>query len=180
MRTISTLLYSPSIGEVCLGPATMDLAVIYFLVASVSAWRLLLTAPAPNRITQLSRDYLLSFNNHVNCGPPADLAFPDLKEFAIGIGKSDFRAPLHKRGRRGGVRERMRRQHLSHIPLPSMILSNAETRQTNFKLLFATIMSSKKLVFWLLQRLGWGRGTLTVIWLWTGSGSRSAPTERLS
>lgn len=106
----------------------MDPTLILLFTVFVSVLQLgLLAASKPSKI-QYSRDYLLIFEKPVIGGPPADLVLPDLEEF-VGHKKGDhFRAQKRKprkRGRRGGVRERMRRQHLSRIPLPSIILSNA-------------------------------------------------------
>lgn len=108
----------------------MDPTLILLLAVLASTRHLgLLTSPEPNTI-KYSRDYLLKFENPAISGPPADLVFPELEEI-VGHGDGDYyRGPQRKprkRGRRGRVRERMRRQHLSRMPLPSIILSNARS-----------------------------------------------------
>lgn len=106
----------------------MDPTLILLLAVLAPAWHLgLLTAPEPSTI-KYSRDYLLKFENPAISGPPVDLVFPDLEEI-VGHGDGDYyRGPQRKprkQGRRGGVRQCMRQQHLSRIPLPSIILSSA-------------------------------------------------------
>jgi len=80
---------------------------------------------------QYTRDFLLGFNNPTNTRPPSDLVFPNLEELAQGSRKGVHTgAPLRKvrkRGRRGGIRVRSRRQPLARIALPSIILTNARS-----------------------------------------------------
>lgn len=80
---------------------------------------------------QYTRDFLLGFNNPTNISPPSDLVFPNLEEFDRGSGKRGHAgAPLRKvrkRGRRGGIQVRARRQPLARIALPSIILANARS-----------------------------------------------------
>lgn len=89
--------------------------------------------PNPTHI-RYSRDFLLKWSNFQVNNPPLDLIFPDLNCFpdqSRGKRKGEFTGALprknRKRGKRGGVLQRLRKQSFSRIPLPSMILSNAQS-----------------------------------------------------
>lgn len=79
-------------------------------------------APGTNRI-QYTREFLLGLRP---AGNEVLRDFPNL----VGVDYSEtgynYKGP-RKRGRRGGLRERVKRQSLSRIPLPSIILSNARS-----------------------------------------------------
>lgn len=82
-------------------------------------------------VIRYSRDFLLQWNIPQINKPP-DLALPDLncyKDLWCGESKATVDCPSRprKRGKRGGVRVRLRKQSLSRIPLPSIILTNAQS-----------------------------------------------------
>ncbi len=102
-----------------------------FLVLAVFhlAWSPGYTLQSPSHPTriQYSRELLLRWNV---LDPPGDLTVPNPVDL---LGSSGCQKPpegqhckTRKRGRRGGVRLR-KKQPLSRIPLPSIILSNAQS-----------------------------------------------------
>ncbi len=86
-----------------------------------------------NRINYF-QDFWFQQNNISSCKPPTNHVFPNLEELFPGYGKNDFTRAPRRRPRkrwREEVWERLRRQTLSRISLPSIILANARSLCTN-------------------------------------------------
>jgi len=65
---------------------------------------------------------------------PAGFGYPDLGSFShVAVEnkdrsrQKDCTFKIRKRGRKGGVRQRMKNQTLSKIPLPTILLTNAQS-----------------------------------------------------
>ncbi len=108
----------------------MDLSVVFVLSLAFLLIEGRRDFPPTPRI-QYSREFLLKWSNHPDLSPLSDLPTSVLDSFVPNQGQKTFSNEPHKRvrkrGKRGGVRERMKRQSLSRIPLPSIILINAQS-----------------------------------------------------
>ena len=114
---------------------SMELSVVFvLLLAFLLAEGRRDFLPTPR--IQYSREFLLEWGNHPDFNPPSDLPTSMLDSFDPNQGQKTFSNEPHKRvrkrGRRGGVRERMKRQSLSRIPLPSIILQFFSIVYTHF------------------------------------------------
>ncbi len=125
----------------------MDLMSVFFLnpVALGSAISVQQSI-RPDRL-RYSHDFLINCNNSVLAIPPDGIP-PEIRRIRVGGFQSNWltwaaakqtthhrpgdcqqltAVRLRKRGRRGGVRQRLRRQGLRRLPLPSIILGNAQS-----------------------------------------------------
>ena len=144
------------------------LALIVLWACLGASWH---TATHPTRIIY-SRDFLFSFKASVDTGPPPpDLLFPYITELYADSANGNFfsssRHKIRKRGSRGGVRQRSRRP-LARIPLPSIILANAQSlrnKTDDLQALVHTNTSTRTRASLPSLKLGWGRFTWTVTWL---------------
>lgn len=86
--------------------------------------------PKPKYL-QYSRDFLLQWGHFQDLRPPPDLIIPDLNSLVDQTsGKRESMGGIRrskKRGKRAGVCQRLRKQPISRISLPSIILSNAQS-----------------------------------------------------
>lgn len=73
---------------------------------------------------QYTRTTLLQLNCGITC--VTDIT-PQLPDFILKDSGKNTRATKRKQGKRGGVRQRFRKQRLSLIPLPPMILGNVQS-----------------------------------------------------
>lgn len=109
----------------------MEWTALFLLWTALHFVETLNELPNPTHI-RYSRDFLLNWSNFRVNNPPSDLIFPNLSCFADKLrGKGEFTdeppRKTRKRGKRGGVLHRLRKQSLSRFPLPSIILSNAQS-----------------------------------------------------
>ena len=108
----------------------MELTVFFLLWTVIHLAEALNGFTKPERITY-SKDFLLQWSNFQDLRG-VHLVVPDLNSFADQTsGKGDstgaFPRKIRKRGKRAGLRLRLRKQPLSRTPLPSIILSNARS-----------------------------------------------------
>lgn len=81
---------------------------------------------------QYTRDQLLQWNMpNIITGLQLDLQYPDCiyrKEYIKSATRDNSsKAKKRKRGKRGGVRQWLRKQQLTRIPLPSFVLGNVQS-----------------------------------------------------
>ncbi len=125
----------------------------------IVAWTLFVVAqslvepchPHTGRI-QYSRGFLLNLKNQQQPHTRSDLSTGDHSLAEIFRQHENFnkttwgekRYKVRKRGRRGGVRQRLKRLTLRRIPLPSMLLCNAQSMRNKMDEIQASVTHLEK------------------------------------
>lgn len=113
----------------------MELMALLFLWMAFAFADSLGALSNPPTIIRYSREFLLQWNiSQVN--KPSDLVLPNFncyKDLQCGGSNptGDYPRRPRKHGKQGGVHVKLRKQSLSRIPLPSIILTNAQYLRNN-------------------------------------------------